>query len=62
MDDRRLNQPLGGNELVRFGGPSTMLRLPTQVGADGLDACFVGVPLDTGTSNRPGTRFGPRTT
>ena len=37
-----------------------MLRLPTQVGADGLDACFVGVPLDTGTSNRPGTRFGPR--
>ncbi len=37
-----------------------MLRLPTQVGADGLDACFVGVPIDTGTSNRPGTRFGPR--
>lgn len=26
----------------------------------GLDACFVGVPLDTGTSNRSGTRMGPR--
>ena len=26
----------------------------------GLDACFVGVPLDAGTCNRPGTRFGPR--
>ena len=26
----------------------------------GLDACFVGVPLDTGTSNKTGARFGPR--
>ena len=25
-----------------------------------LDVCFVGVPIDSGTSNRPGTRFGPR--
>ena len=25
-----------------------------------LDACVVGVPVDTATSNRPGTRFGPR--
>ena len=25
-----------------------------------LDACIVGVPVDTATSNRPGTRFGPR--
>ncbi|CAG0881447.1 unnamed protein product [Cyprideis torosa] len=24
------------------------------------DVCFVGIPIDTGTSNRPGTRFGPR--
>ena len=27
---------------------------------DKLDACIVGVPVDTATSNRPGTRFGPR--
>ena len=26
----------------------------------GLDGAVVGVPLDTGTSNRPGARFGPR--
>ncbi|KAK7480470.1 hypothetical protein BaRGS_00028287 [Batillaria attramentaria] len=26
----------------------------------GLDACFVGVPLDTGTSYRSGARLGPR--
>ena len=55
-----LNQPLGGNDMPRFGGPATMMRLPTQKNADGLDACFVGVPFDIGTSNRPGARYGPR--
>ena len=54
------NQPLGGNEMPRFAGPATMMRLPTQDTAEGLDACFVGVPLDIGTSNRTGSRFGPR--
>ena len=56
----KLNQPMGGNEMPRFGGPGTMMRLPFQATADGLDACFIGVPLDIGTSNRSGTRFGPR--
>ena len=56
----RFNQPLGGNEMPRFGGPATMMRLPSQATAKGLDVCFVGIPLDIGTSNRPGTRFGPR--
>ncbi|SEN00048.1 agmatinase [Palleronia pelagia] len=54
------NQPLGGNDMPRFGGPATMMRLPAQQDAAGLDACFVGVPMDIGTSNRPGTRLGPR--
>ena len=53
-------QPLGGNEMPRFAGPATMMRLPTRPDAAGLDACFVGVPLDIGTSNRAGARFGPR--
>jgi guanidinobutyrase len=56
----QFNQPLGGNEMPRFGGPATMMRLPAQETAEGLDACFVGIPLDIGTSNRPGTRLGPR--
>jgi guanidinobutyrase len=56
----RFNQPLGGNEMPRFGGPATMMRLPAQATAEGLDACFVGIPLDIGTSNRSGTRLGPR--
>ena len=54
------NQPLGGNDMPRFAGPGTMMRLPAAESADGLDACFVGVPLDIGTSNRSGTRFGPK--
>ena len=57
---RRLNQPLGGNEMPRFAGPVTMMRLPSAPDASGLDAAFVGVPLDIGTSHRSGTRFGPR--
>ncbi|MEM6738564.1 MAG: agmatinase [Pseudomonadota bacterium] len=54
------NQPLGGNEMPRFGGPATFMRLPSQATAEGLDACFIGIPMDIGTSNRPGTRLGPR--
>lgn len=54
------NQPLGGNDMPRFGGPATMMRLPTAESAAGLDACFIGIPMDIGTSNRSGTRLGPR--
>ena len=59
MSDEK-NQPLGGNQMPRFGGPATMMRLPTQPSAAGLDAAFIGVPFDIGTSNRAGARFGPR--
>ena len=54
------NQPLGGNTMPRFAGPGTMMRLPSATSPEGLDAAFIGVPLDIGTSNRPGARFGPR--
>ena len=60
MSDDKLFQPLGGNEMPRFAGPGTMMRLPAAADAAGLDACFIGIPLDVGTSNRPGTRFGPK--
>ena len=58
--DKILHQPLGGNEMPRFAGIATMMRLPHLQSAAGLDAAFVGVPLDIGTSLRAGTRFGPR--
>lgn len=54
------NQPLGGNEMPRFAGHATMFRLPTQATAEGLDVALLGVPLDIGTSNRTGSRYGPR--
>jgi len=60
MNKNNFNQPLGGNEMPRFHGPSTMFRLPTQKSAKNLDMAIIGVGLDIGTSNRNGTRFGPR--
>jgi guanidinobutyrase len=56
----KFNQPLGGNEMPRFAGHASMFRLPIQPTADGLDVALVGVPLDIGTSNRAGSRYGPR--
>lgn len=54
------NQPLSGNEMPRFAGIASMFRLPTPETADDVDVGIIGVPLDIGTSNRNGTRYGPR--
>jgi guanidinobutyrase len=54
------NQPTSGNEMPRFGGIASMFRLPVQQGAEGLDVALLGVPLDIGSSNRAGSRYGPR--
>ncbi|MEM6619243.1 MAG: agmatinase [Pseudomonadota bacterium] len=54
------NQPLGGNDMPRFAGPGTFMRLPAAADGTGLDVGFVGVPMDIGTSWRSGTRFGPK--
>ncbi|XP_076435897.1 agmatinase, mitochondrial-like [Babylonia areolata] len=54
------NAPLSAQEMPRSGGIASMMRLPIQDTTEGLDVCFVGVPLDCGTSNRSGTRLGPR--
>ena len=43
--------------MPRSGGIASMMRLPVQSSAEGLDACFVGIPLDSGASNRSGTRY-----
>lgn len=54
------NQPQSGNEMPRFAGRGTMLRLPFCESPEGLDVAFIGIPLDVGTSQRSGTRYGPR--
>ncbi len=53
-------QPLGGNEMPRFAGITTFMRLPNRSDPADLDVAVFGVPFDLGTSNRPGARFGPR--
>jgi len=56
----QMNEPLSGVAAPRCGGIASMMRLPIHQTSEGLDACFVGVPLDAGTTNRSGTRMGPR--
>lgn len=56
----QLFQPLSGNVMPRFAGPATFMRLPACTLADRLEVGFIGVPLDIGTSNRPGARLAPR--
>lgn len=50
------NQPPSSEFVARPVGVCSMMRLPVQASPEGLDAAFVGVPLDIGTSNRPGAR------
>lgn len=56
--------PVSGLELPRFAGVPTFMRLP-HVGLDSprlaeVQIGLVGVPWDSGTTNRPGARHGPR--
>lgn len=53
------NQPLSANEMPRFAGQGTFMRLPAVTSAEGLDVTFLGIPMDHGASWRSGTRFGP---
>ncbi|MBY5932767.1 agmatinase [Tateyamaria omphalii] len=54
------NQPISGNDLARFSGPNTFMRLPFSNELQKLDVAVLGVPMDIGTSWRSGTRFGPK--
>lgn len=52
--------PVDGTVTPRFAAPATFLRLPVRADAAGLDIALLGIPFDGGTTNRPGTRHGPR--
>jgi len=54
------NQPISGNDLARFSGPQSFMRLPEVCTAENLDVGFIGIPMDIGTSWRSGTRMGPK--
>ena len=57
-------KPVSGFDLPRFAGVPTFMRLP-HVAVDApkikdVDIGIIGVPWDSGTTNRPGPRHGPR--
>ena len=54
------NQPISGNDLARFSGPNTFMRLPQASDLTGLNVAVLGVPMDIGTSWRSGARMGPK--
>jgi agmatinase len=43
-----------------YAGVTSFMRRKYVTELDGVDVAVTGVPLDTATTNRPGTRFGPR--
>ena len=43
------NQPISGNDLARFSGPNTFMRLPQADTLAGLDVAVLGIPMDIGT-------------
>jgi agmatinase len=52
--------PADASLAPRYSGVRTFARLPhVEVPHEDVDAAVIGVPFDTATSFRPGTRFGP---
>jgi agmatinase len=55
-----------GTRVLPYAGVPTLLAAPHRPEAldltdlGGLQVALIGVPMDLGTSNRPGARFGPR--
>lgn len=52
--------PISGTIVPRYAGPSTFCRLPELRDVGSCDIAILGVPFDSGTSYRPGARFGPQ--
>ena len=56
------SQPIGpvdGRKVPRFAGSGSFARLPEIDRVGDYDVAILGVPFDSGTSYRPGARFGP---
>jgi agmatinase len=52
-------EPVDALEAPRYSGPRTFARLPALSLTEGVDVAIFGMPWDSGTSFRPGARFGP---
>lgn len=51
--------PADARVIPRYAGKGTFARLPELEEVSSCDVAIVGLPFDTGTSYRPGARFGP---
>ena len=54
-----VNQPASALSSPRFCNTGTFMRMPHATSLEGLDFAVVGVPFDTASSYRTGSRFGP---
>ena len=52
-------RPLDAQVIPRFAGVRTFMRAPHVLDLAGVDAAVYGIPFDTATSYRTGSRFGP---
>ncbi|MFZ9037741.1 MAG: agmatinase [Gammaproteobacteria bacterium] len=60
MTDTPPIPPVSGTVVPRYAGPSTFCRLPELRDVPYCDVAILGIPFDSGTSYRPGARFGPQ--
>ena len=60
MADTPPIEPVSGTFVPRYAGPSTFCRLPELRDVPRCDVAILGIPFDSGTSYRPGARFGPQ--
>ncbi len=51
--------PIDASRTPRFAGPPTFALLPRRDEVGHCDVAVAGIPFDSGTSYRPGARFGP---
>ena len=62
MPDSHEDGPVGppdATKVPRFAGITTFARLPRREDVRHCDIAILGIPFDSGTSFRPGARFGP---
>ena len=58
--DASFFRPLSGSEVPRYAGRSTFMRLPQIENPSEVDIALIGLPWDSGSTNRVGQRHGPR--
>ena len=58
-EDAPRYEPPDAFAVPRYTGVKTFARCPLVESPAGVDVAVLGIPFDTGTTYRPGTRFGP---